>query len=331
MIKVALVFGGKSPEHSVSIVSAKAVFKNIDKEKFDVSLVAISKEGDFFTGNGAFDFLERGEKAQVKKVNCGIFKSFDVVFPVLHGPFGEDGTIQGMLDFLGIPYVGCGVEASSICMHKGISRDLFKVAKLPQPKYIYFHKKEKEQAVQKILENFKMPVFVKPCRGGSSIGISKVKDKKELGNAVDIAFKYDSEIIVEEGISVTKELEVAVLGNNNLTVSPPGSLIPGDEFYTYKDKYIETKTKFEIPAEIPIHIEKKVKLLSETAFKIVKGKGMARIDFLYDKEKDLVVINEINTIPGFTEISMYPKLMALCGYPFKALVTKLIELALENA
>ncbi len=330
MIKVALIFGGKSPEHPISIISAKSVYKNIDRERFDVELIAITKSGDFYTGEGAFNFLEKGDKSGVMQTNCGIFKSFDVVFPVLHGPFGEDGTIQGMLDFLGIPYVGCGVEASAISMHKGISRDLFKIAEIPQPGYIYFSKNETENAIAKIVNSFKFPVFVKPCRGGSSIGISKVKTKEELKTAIENAFKYDTEVIVEQGINVTKELEVAVLGNNELTISPPGGLIPGDEFYTYEDKYIDTKTKFEIPANIPKNLEDKIKKLAGEAFKAVKGKGMARIDFLYNEEKSSVVINEINTIPGFTEISMYPKLMALCGYSFKALITKLIELALNN-
>ncbi len=330
MIKVALIFGGKSPEHPISIISAKSVYKNIDRERFDVELIAITKKGDFFTGEGAFNFLEKGDKSGVMQTNCGIFKSFDVVFPVLHGPFGEDGTIQGMLDFLGIPYVGCGVEASAISMHKGISRDLFKIAEIPQPGYIYFSKNETENAIAKIVNSFKFPVFVKPCRGGSSIGISKVKTKEELKTAIENAFKYDTEVIVEQGINVTKELEVAVLGNNELTISPPGGLIPGDEFYTYEDKYIDTKTKFEIPANIPKNLEDKIKKLAGEAFKAVKGKGMARIDFLYNEEKSSVVINEINTIPGFTEISMYPKLMALCGYSFKSLITKLIELALNN-
>ncbi len=330
MLKVALVFGGKSPEHPVSIVSAKSVYNNIDREKFKVELIAITKKGDFYIGEGAFNFLEKKDTSKVEKTDCGIFKSFDVVFPVLHGPFGEDGTIQGMLDFLGIPYVGCGVEASAVSMHKGISRDLFKIANIPQPEYIYFSRKETENAIPKIVQSFKFPVFVKPCRGGSSIGISKVKKKEELKKAIENAFKYDSEVIVEEGITVTKELEVAVLGNNELTISPPGALIPGDEFYTYEDKYIETRTKFEIPANIAEDLKDKIKNMARKAFKTVKGRGMARIDFLYDGEKSSVVINEINTIPGFTEISMYPKLMALCGYTFKSLITKLIEFALDN-
>ncbi len=330
MKKVAIVFGGKSPEHPVSLISARAVYKNIDKEKFNPYLIAITKQGDFYAGEGCFDFLEKKDNTKVQKVDCGIFKSFDIVFPVLHGPFGEDGTIQGMLDFLGVPYVGCGIEASAISMHKGISRDLFKIAELPQPDYAYFSKKEKENSIKKIKKNFKFPVFVKPCRGGSSIGISKVKKEKDLEKAVENAFKYDDEVIVEEGINVTKELEIAVLGNDQLTISDPGGLIPGDEFYTYEDKYIDIKTQFEIPANIPIEISNKIKDMAEKAFQIVKGKGMARIDFLYDAEKNSVVINEINTIPGFTEISMYPKLMALCGYPFKELVTKLFNLALNN-
>ncbi len=330
MTKVAIVFGGRSPEHPVSIVSAKSVYKNIDKEKFDVTLIAITKKGEFFTGKGAFDFLEKNDFSAVKNITCDFFKNFDVIFPVLHGPFGEDGTIQGMLDFLGIPYVGCGVEASAICMHKGITRDLFHIAEIPQPKYVYFDKNSAKKSIERIKKNFVFPVFVKPCRGGSSIGISKVKKAEDLQKAIDTAFKYDNEVIVEEGINVEKEIEIAVLGNENLIVSPSGSLIPGDEFYTYDDKYKNNKTKFEIPAKIPQNIEEKIKNYAEKAFKIVKGKGMARIDFLYDGEKKKVFINEINTIPGFTEISMYPKLMSLAGYPFGKLIEKLILLALNN-
>ncbi len=330
MIKVGLVFGGKSTEHEISIISARAIYKNLDRKKFDITLIGITREGEFYTGNDVFDFLENGIVKDVKKVDCNILTECDVIFPALHGPYGEDGTIQGMLEFMGIPYVGCGVEASAICMHKGISRDLFKVAGIPQPDYIYFSKKEKENAIDKIVKSFTLPVFVKPCRGGSSIGINKVKKEEQLEKAIDNAFDYDTEVIVEEGINVNKELEVAVLGNNELVVSPPGGLIPGDEFYTYKDKYIDTKTRFEIPANIPEDLKEKIKQMAENAFKIVQGRGMARIDFLYNKETSSVLINEINTIPGFTEISMYPKLMALCGYPFQKLTAKLIELALSD-
>ncbi len=330
MIKVGLVFGGKSSEHKISIISARAIYKNLDKERFEVVLIGITKNGEFYTGEGVFDFLENGIVKDIKKVDCNILTECDVIFPALHGPYGEDGTIQGMLEFLGIPYVGCGVEASAICMHKGVSRDLFKVAGIPQPDYIYFSKAQKKDAIEKVIKSFKLPVFVKPCRGGSSIGISKVKREEELENAIVKAFNFDSEVIVEEGVNVSKELEVAVLGNNELTVSPPGGLIPGDEFYTYKDKYIDTKTRFEIPANIPVDLKEKIRQMAEKAFKIVKGKGMARIDFLYNKETNSVLINEINTIPGFTEISMYPKLMALCGYPFEKLTAKLIELALSD-
>ncbi len=330
MPKVAIVFGGKSPEHEISIISAKSVFKNINKEKHIVSLIAITKKGEFFIGEGCFDLLERGDKNNVKKTTCNIFKNFDVVFPVLHGPYGEDGTIQGLLDFLGIPYVGCGIEASSICMHKGITRDLLKLYKIPQPQYTYFTKKGKQKGIEHSLK-LKFPLFVKPCRGGSSIGITKVKREEELEKAIDLAFEYDDEVIVEEGINVSEELEVAVLGTpDDLTVSPPGGLIPGDEFYTYEDKYLNSKTEFRIPAQLDDKTIEKIKNYATSAFKAVHGKGMARIDFLYDRQKNMIAINEINTIPGFTEISMYPKLMEICGYSFEQLITKLIEIAIAE-
>ena len=330
MKKVAIVFGGKSPEHAVSIVSAKAVYKNIDKKRYEVHLIGITKKGEFYTGKNVFSFLENESSKEVEKTDCSILKKFDVVFPVLHGPYGEDGTIQGLLEFLGVPYVGCGVEASAICMHKGLSRDLFKIADIPQPNYLYFSRESKDKAIKEVLTHFRFPVFVKPCRGGSSIGISKVKETSMLEKAIEEAFKYDSEVIIEEGINAAKEIEVAVFGNRDLIVSPPGGLIPGDEFYTYKDKYVETKTKFEIPANLPDSIKEQIQNFAKKAFKQVKGKGMARIDFFLDKEKNSVFINEINTIPGFTEISMYPKLMALAGYNFTELISGLIELATEK-
>ncbi len=330
MKKVGIVFGGKSPEHSVSVISAKAVYKNIDKNRYKTELIAITKDGEFYTGKDAFSFLENEKGEEVEKTDCSVFRKFDVIFPVLHGPFGEDGTIQGLLEFLGIPYVGCGVEASAVCMHKGLSRDMFKIAEIPQPHYVYFSKEQKTEAIEKVAKRFKFPVFVKPCRGGSSIGISKVKHKDMLEKAVNEAFNYDSEVIIEEGIEVLKEVEVAVFGNKNLIVSPPGGLIPGDEFYTYKDKYVETKTLFEIPTKLPNNLESIVKEYAQKAFKQVKGKGMARIDFFLDKAGENIFINEINTIPGFTEISMYPKLMALAGYNFTELISGLIELATEK-
>jgi D-alanine-D-alanine ligase len=332
MKTVALMFGGQSPEHEISIISGKAIFKHIDKKKFNIALIAVTKTGDFFTGEGCFDLLEKGDTNNVRKFSLQELKKFDVVFPIFHGPFGEDGTIQGLLQFIEVPYVGCGIEASAINMHKGLMRDFFTTYGLHQPEYIYFSNSNIDEAVSYAFDTFNFPLFVKPCKGGSSLGISKVEQKKQLKNAIEHAFKFDNEVIIEESFPATEEIEVAVLGSaENHIVSIPGKLIPADSFYTYEDKYKNNKTYFEIPCNSINHeTVAKIQEVASKAFDITKCHGLARIDFLYNSENDNFVINEINTMPGFTEISMYPKLMNAEGISFTELITKLIVLATER-
>ncbi len=329
MKKIALMFGGQSPEHEISIISGKAIFKHIDKTKFEPKLIAVTKTGEFFSGKGCFDFLEKGDTKNVKEFSLEELKKFDTVFPVFHGPFGEDGTIQGLLQFIEVPFVGCGIESSAINMHKGLMRDFFTTYGLRQPEYIYFSKSNTEEAISYTLESFDFPLFVKPCKGGSSLGISKVENKEQLKNAIKHAFKFDKEVIIEEGFPATEEIEVAVLGSaDNHVVSVPGKLIPADNFYTYEDKYKNNKTYFEIPCHsLNNETVENIQEMASKAFDITKCHGLARIDFLYNRENDNFVINEINTMPGFTEISMYPKLMEAQGISFTELITKLIELA----
>lgn len=331
MKTIGLMFGGQSPEHEISILSAKSIYKYIDKEKYNVTLIAVDKQGKMVSGDGCFDYLENAIENNIKPLKYDELKYFDVIFPAFHGPFGEDGTIQGLLQFMGIPYVGCNIESSAINMHKGLMRDLFSKHNIDQPDYIYFKEINVEEAITFVENNFSFPIFIKPCKGGSSLGISKIEKGENIKQAVEKGFKFDNEVIIEEGFPSTSEIEIAILGENtNHIVSPPGKLVPGDSFYTYEDKYKNNKTKFEIPCHsISSEIATEIRTTASFAFTITKCSGLARIDFLYNSENNNFVINEINTMPGFTEISMYPKLIQATGLSFTDLITKLITIA-EN-
>jgi len=329
MKKVAIMFGGQSPEHAISIISAQAIYNNIDKTKFEPTLIAVNKIGQLFKGTGCFDFLTKNITKNISPFNYDDLKNFEIIFPAFHGPFGEDGTIQGLLQFMGIPFVGCNVESSAINMHKGIMRDIFATHNLNQPDYVYFDNENIDEIIEFVENNFNFPVFVKPCKGGSSLGISKVALGENLQKAIRHSFKYDREVIIEEGFPSSSEIEVAILGENTKhIVSPLGKLIPGDNFYSYKDKYENKNTEFEIPCtSINSEVSNEIKTIASYAFTITKCSGLARIDFLYNKENNNFVINEINTMPGFTEISMYPKLIEASGISFTDLITKLFQIA----
>ncbi len=332
MKRVGIVFGGESPEHGVSVVSAETIVSSLDRALYEAVLFPIDKKGMLFRGDGAFEFLKTGDSADVLPVSFDSLREMDVVFPILHGPFGEDGTIQGLLEMMKIPYVGCGVEASALNMHKGLFRDVFAAKGFPQPRYCYFRQKDTLSMQDEVRSSFPLPLFVKPCHGGSSIGISRVETMDKLAEALNIAFRFDPVVIVEEGICVTEELEVAVLGQiGDLTVAGPGKLIAGDKFYSYDDKYVKNRTRFQIPAEdLPIKLVEKVRRFAIDAFEISNCFGLARIDFLYDRNSERLVLNEINTMPGFTGISMYPKLMMTTGMSFSELVSRLLELAFQR-
>jgi D-alanine-D-alanine ligase len=329
MKTVGVVFGGKSPEHDVSIMSAEAVVTNMDTSAYTPVLFPMDREGQLFRGEGGFEFLKRGDKSHIVPVPFDELKKMDVVFPVLHGPFGEDGTIQGMFEMMNIPYVGCGVESCSLNMHKGILRDIFAVKNVQQPEYQYFTRLDQETSLIKIRDQLRLPLFVKPCRGGSSIGISRVDTMDDLQAAVEEAFIY---VIVEEGVDITEELEVAVLGRpGHLTIAGPGGLIAGDVFYSYNDKYVNSRTRFQIPAEdLPAETIEQIRKLAATAFKITNCFGLARVDFLFNRDTGYLAFNEINTMPGFTSISMYPKLMMTTGMSFSDLVSALLDLAFQR-
>lgn len=306
-IKVAVLYGGISAEHDVSLISGKAVIDNLDKDTFDVIPVEISKSGKF----------------DEKKV-----RSADIVFPVLHGVGGEDGTIQGYCEEIGIPYVGSGVEASAIALDKITSKEIWQSLKLPIPSFIYFNKIDWLKKKEKIKESIPLPAFVKPFDTGSSLGIYKVKNKKEIDLAIEKAFKISDKIIIEEGINDIREIEIGIVGNDELIISDPGEVIPSEEFYTFNAKY-KGNSKIIIPAQISKQKKQEIKNLAEKAYKALGCKGFARVDLFLEKDGK-IYLNEINTIPGFTEFSMFPKLMENSGLSFKNLLTKIIELGLKS-
>lgn len=325
-MKIAVIYGGISTEHDVSIKSAKNVINNIDTNKYDVTPILIAKDGSWYK-NGK---LSKNIIEELKKV--------DVVFPILHGKFGEDGTVQGMLEMHKIPYVGCNVLASSICMDKIYTKIILDKAKIKQANYIYIKDEniyvddefeelelENDRIVELVEKKLGYPVFIKPSRSGSSIGIKKARNAQELIAGIQKAAEFDSKILVEEYID-GRELECAILNGKAIEV---GEIVPGDDFYSYEAKYNNKESMVIVPAEIKTEIRNKIKYLAEKAFKVVDGTGLARIDFFLEDKTDELYINEINTMPGFTEISMYPKLCEAGNINYKDLISNLIESAVK--
>ncbi|MFB0564745.1 MAG: D-alanine--D-alanine ligase family protein [Candidatus Aminicenantaceae bacterium] len=338
-IKVCLFFGGRSSEHEVSLRSATSIYNNLDKKKFDIISIYIDKTGNWkivpspllsikkLTEGHSLPFLPWEKKTLPKAIKA------DIYFPVLHGPYGEDGTIQGLFEMADVPYVGAGVMASALGMDKAIMKPLFKALNLPVVKHsIIFEsewKNNREHIHKKIQKDFPLPFFVKPANLGSSVGISKVKEYTQTSRAFRTAFSYDRKILVEQGIT-GREFECSVLGNENPQASLPGEIIPSREFYDYRDKYIEGKTAFRIPAELPSSIIKEIQHISLEAYRAIDCSGMARVDFFLENKTNKLYLSEINTIPGFTEISMYPKLWEVSGLPYPLLVQRLIALGFER-
>lgn len=344
-LKVGILFGGKSAEHEVSIESSKAICRNIDRQKFSPRFIYIDKKGqwcriepeDLLDAKPYTEFQTFSDRVRRRNrfyrfspwdnttanpVNCDIF------FPVLHGPNGEDGKIQGLLELAGKPYVGANSFSSALAMNKVVSKILFKQAGLKTPDFLFFRRGKTGDIIQSILQKFTLPVFVKPSSLGSSVGISKAKHENQLEAAINLAFQFDKQIIVEEGIS-GRELEISVMGNHDLQVSLPGELIPGNEFYDYADKYLDNRTAFNIPANLEPGVIKDIQLMAARAYHALFLNGMSRIDFFLENRSGELYINEINTIPGFTEISMFPKLWALQGISFTDLITRLISYGFE--
>ena len=350
-INIGIVFGGKSTEHEVSIVSATSVIQNLNKEKYNIIPFYIKKDGTWYKYTKKVEdihILKIGEKVDsLEKVdnvfNC--LKMCNIVFPVLHGKYGEDGTIQGMLEMLEIPYVGCRIFASSAGMDKTYAKILFKQAGLKQApyeyvqkredKYVYIHKDFTEEELNleeicnKIEKKLSYPMFIKPSNSGSSVGIKKAHNIKELKENIEFASKFDYKILIEQGIN-GREIECAVLGNDNLIAPCVGEIVPAEEYYSFDAKYNNAESITIIPAKIEEEIANTIKTYAKKAFKAIDGKGLARVDFFVERETNEIYINEINTMPGFTNISMYPQLIESGGISYSELLDRLIKLAVEK-
>jgi len=326
-LKVLILFGGNSTEHEVSIKSIKSILENIDKKKFKVITAGISKKNEWFIYQDEIRLLDKNWlKRKTKKVENIIefLKEFDVVFPITHGTNGEDGKLQGLLDLFNIKYVGSKTLASAIGMDKEISKILFSSLNIPQVDYITINKNYNIKDIEK---NLTYPLIIKPANGGSSIGINKANNKKELIKSIKIALKYDNKVIVEKFIKA-RELECAILEDKELIVSDIGEINSCNEFYDYQAKY-KQNSNTSINANLDINVTNKIKEYAVLAFKGINAKGLARIDFFYDEESNQIYLNEINTLPGFTTISMYPKLITKQNITYKELITKLIKNAKE--
>ena len=333
MIKLGVIYGGTSTEHEISIKSANSILENLNKEKYEIYPIFIDKDGTWY---------DKKKEQKIEKIVDNL-KKLDIVFPVLHGLGGEDGTIQGLFELFNIKYVGCKVLSSSIGMDKAYTKLIFEKANINQAKYIYIKKYENKyiyiddslneielsinELINKIEKKIKYPIFVKPSNSGSSIGINKAKNKEELINNIIIAGKYDNKILIEQAI-IGKEVECAILGNSKIgvEVSSVGEVLPADEFYSFDAKYKNKESKTIIPAQITKEQIEEVKKITEKAFKAIDGNGLARVDFFVENKTGKIYISEINTMPGFTSRSMYPKLCEACGYKYSELLNKIIEI-----
>ena len=347
-IKVGIIFGGMSTENEVSVVSAGSILGNIDRKKYEVFPIYIDKDGKWYR------YIEDGRKRVLgEKVENIIeieniveyLQKLDVVFPVLHGLYGEDGTIQGLFELLKIPYVGCKVLASSVGMDKVYTKIVFEKAGLNQTPYEYVRKYKEnyiyvdknfnesimdiKEVAKNIVKDLEFPMFIKPSNSGSSVGVKKAENEKELIENIEYAASFDNKVLIEQGIN-GREIECAVLGNEEVIASCVGEIKAADEFYSYDAKYKNEESRTEIPAELPKEISDKIRKQAIKAFKAIDGKGLSRVDFFVENKTNKIIINEINTMPGFTDISMYPKMFEKSGISYKELITRLIELALEK-
>lgn len=351
-INIGLIYGGRSGEHEVSLQSAKSIFEALDKSKYNVFLIGIDKQGHWLlgdpanyllnaqnpklialnkSGSSAITPVNKTVKPEIISLDTGRgMAKIDVFFPIIHGTYGEDGSLQGMLEMLDVAYVGAGVTGSSIGMDKDVQKRLLQAAGINVARFITIRKSQynKEQ-INKIVQKFRLPVFVKPANLGSSVGISKAHNNNELERAIVDAFKYDTKVMVEEYIK-GREIECSVLGNDEPIASIPGEIIPHHEFYSYEAKYIdENGAGLKIPADLPKKTIKEVQRIAVKVFQTLECYGFARVDFFLTP-KGKIYLNEINTIPGFTKISMFPKLFGYSGIPYQDLLDKLINLALEK-
>ena len=352
--KIAILFGGRSGEHEVSLDSARSVLAVLDPQKYEIIEVGITHEGTWLTGENARQAFENGDTGRLMPCtilpdpsNPGLYVSrttenrpileyftdIDVVFPVLHGTYGEDGTLQGLLEMADLAYVGAGVTGSSVGMDKGIFKDVMRARGIRTVESAIILRSELEQDMEEALRQAESvsayPLFVKPANLGSSVGITKCNSRADLGEGLLEAAAFDRRILVERGVDA-REIEVSVLGNDQPEASAPGEVLPSREFYSYESKYVDGTSGLVIPAALPAETTEKIRRLAVQAYSAIDCAGMARVDFFLEKTTGEVYLNELNTIPGFTNISMYPKLWEASGLPYAKLVDRLIDLALER-
>ena len=353
-LKVGVIFGGKSAEHEVSLNSAQNVMRALDPRKYEVVPLGISKDGRWLTRGDPLQVLTGGQTSMPQLLETGYqmiddsaagreiipgtlaagLPEVDVIFPVLHGPFGEDGTVQGLLELADIPYVGAGVLASAVGMDKAAMKDLFRSHDLPTPKYLVVKRHDWKTQPDRVAacagDEIGYPCFVKPANMGSSVGVHKVHSAAALAAALNDAAAYDRKLLIEVAVPSAREIECSVLGNDEPIASVPGEIVPGHEFYDYVAKYLDDSSGLLIPAPIAPALAERVRDLSIRAFLAVDGAGLARVDFLLSRSTGELYVSELNTLPGFTRISMYPKLWAASGLAYRELLDRLIQLALER-
>ena len=352
---VAVLFGGRSGEHEVSLMSARSVLDVLDRSRYDVIEIGITHEGTWLTGNNVLKALNSGDTKGLKPVvvspdpsEKGIYvlegsgssvkftklSDVDVYFPVLHGTFGEDGTLQGLFELADVAYVGAGVLGSSVGMDKGLFKDVMRANGILVPESVVVLRSEIADSMDAVIEKAEKvgayPLFVKPANLGSSVGITKCRSRSDLAEGLMDSAQFDRRVLIERGIPNPREIEVSVLGNHQPAASVPGEIIPGADFYSYDAKYVLDNSELVIPAPLSAEQVRTFRELAVKAYEAVDASGMARVDFLMEKETGKIYLNEINTIPGFTKISMYPKLWEASGLPYASLVDRLIDLALER-
>jgi len=349
-LRVGVVFGGRSGEHEVSLASARSVMAALDREKYQVAPVGITREGRWLTAGDPMARLEAilagqadpgpaggalppGRRALVPGIGPEGFPEVDIAFPLLHGPYGEDGTIQGLFEMAGLPYVGAGVLGSAVAMDKVTTKMLFQASGLPIAEFWVASRgqwqEEPDQVVAAVEEQFDYPCFVKPANLGSSVGVTKAHRREELQAGLALAAEYDRRLLVERAVDA-REIEVSVLGNEEPLASIPGEILPSREFYDYAAKYLDNRSELLIPAPLPAELAGEIRDLAVRAYRVLDVAGMARADFLLDRQTMRPLVNELNTVPGFTSISMYPKLWEASGLPYPRLLDRLIELALQR-
>ncbi len=354
-LRVAVLFGGRSGEHDVSLMSARSVLAALDPEKYEVTQIGITLDGDWLTGENALDAFVNGNTRELDRVipptepshhslyttrstkmgeKLETLAAVDVFFPVLHGPFGEDGTLQGLLEMADVAYVGAGVAGSSVGMDKGIFKDVMRANHIPIVDSVLVLRGDIEANMDGVIERIEKmgayPFFAKPANLGSSVGISKCNSRSDLAEGLMEAARYDRRIVVEKGVGNVREVEVSVLGNEEPVTSVCGEVLPSREFYSYESKYVDGTSGLIIPSQLPNEVTEKIREYAVRAYKAIDCAGMARADFFVESDTNHIYLNELNTLPGFTSISMYPKLWQASGLSYPQLVDRLIELALAR-